>query len=133
LFYFVLGTDVALPFADKVSATTHNAAQAQTLHSRTRSNPLAGRCSGQFYAGLEFTVVPTLREFELLEREWDELITSSGHRHHVFQYRNWLHHWSWIFLGRLEELTIETGRRKGLLEMIWPLVRERRLGCRVLK
>jgi CelD/BcsL family acetyltransferase involved in cellulose biosynthesis len=79
-----------------------------------------------------FTLVRDRAAMNALEGEWNALFERSGKPHQVFQTFAWNWHWANAFLdektavGPNSQLAILTGRRKGQLVTVWPMV----LQCR---
>jgi CelD/BcsL family acetyltransferase involved in cellulose biosynthesis len=73
-------------------------------------------------------VIETPADFLALEGEWDALFARAALPHQVFQSHVVLRHWMRHYRDAGTGLSIVTARRAGRLVMVWPLVRERRLG-----
>lgn len=80
----------------------------------------------------DFALVAERSAFEALRAEWDELFARSGRPQQAFQTFDWLWRWANHYLDAGVELSIVVGRRQGRLALVWPLVRRRFLGLRML-
>jgi CelD/BcsL family acetyltransferase involved in cellulose biosynthesis len=78
-------------------------------------------------------VIDRLDAFLALREEWDALFERAARPHQVFQSHTVLRHWATHYLDARTRLSIVTLRREGRLVMIWPLVRQRRLGLDTLR
>jgi len=96
-------------------------------------------------AGREEPVVPAIEQairidivdgmaaFLALREEWDALFERAAGPHQVFQSHAVLRHWAAHYLDARTSLSIVTLRREGRLAMVWPLIRQRRLGLTTLR
>ena len=80
---------------------------------------------------LELAFVTHRAGFDVLETEWNALLEASTLPSQMFISFNWLWHWCNHYLSG-QSLSILTGRRDGRLVMVWPLVKRRVHGLRVL-
>jgi CelD/BcsL family acetyltransferase involved in cellulose biosynthesis len=85
---------------------------------------------------IKFDLVTDVGGFETLEPEWDALFATAGRPTQVFQTFAWNWHWCRHYLDRSPksrtQLAIVTGRLRGRLVLVWPLVLERVAGLRRL-
>lgn len=84
-------------------------------------------------APLAFAVIQSPAAFLALEAEWDGLFARCGRPHQVFQSHVVLRHWASHYLAAGDRLAILCARIEGRLAMVWPLVRQRRLGFSMLR
>lgn len=84
-------------------------------------------------ATVRIGVVEQLDVFLALRDEWDALFARAALPHQVFQSHVVLRHWAAHYLDAQTRLSIVTLRRDGRLVMVWPLVRQRRLGVETLR
>lgn len=82
---------------------------------------------------VELQIIDGMAGFLALEAEWDRLFDRAGRPHQLFQSHALLRHWARHYLGEGDRLVILCGRLEGRLAMVWPLVRQRRLGFRLLR
>jgi CelD/BcsL family acetyltransferase involved in cellulose biosynthesis len=92
-----------------------------------------GAAPGSADGGLRLALVERVDAFLDLREEWDALFARAGLPHQVFQSHAVLRHWVTHYLDRHTSLSIVTLRREGRLVMVWPLVRQRRLGIVTLR
>lgn len=78
-------------------------------------------------------IVEGLEEFLVLRAEWDGLFARAARPQQVFQSHVFLRHWARHYLDAQSRLSIVTLRLDGVLAMVWPLVRQRRLGIDTLR
>lgn len=78
-------------------------------------------------------VVDSIDAFMALREEWDALFERAAEPHQVFQSHTVLRHWAAHYLDDRTSLSIVTLRQEGRLVMVWPLVRQRRLGLDTLR
>ncbi len=71
--------------------------------------------------------------FLALREEWDALFERAAAPHQVFQSHAVLRHWAAHYLDERTSLSIVALRQEGRLAMVWPLVRQRRLGLDTLR
>jgi CelD/BcsL family acetyltransferase involved in cellulose biosynthesis len=83
-------------------------------------------------AARDFALVTEKSAFEAIGPEWRALFERSGQPHQVFQTFDWLWHWANHYLGDGAALAIVVGRREGRLALVWPFVRRRVFGLRIL-
>ncbi|MDQ6435730.1 GNAT family N-acetyltransferase [Mesorhizobium sp. LHD-90] len=88
------------------------------------------RAASRSYA---IEIVDTAAGFEALKPEWDALFSRAGLPQQVSQDHDFLRHWVRHYLDRSSALHIVVGRQDGVLAMVWPLVRRRRLGLVMLQ
>ncbi|MCH9807957.1 MAG: GNAT family N-acetyltransferase [Alphaproteobacteria bacterium] len=82
---------------------------------------------------LRFEVIGTVEEFDALRPEWDKLIAAVGNPNHVFLQHSWLSHWAHCFVSPDgPQLQVVVARADGRVAAIWPLVREKQFGMRIL-
>ena len=81
----------------------------------------------------DIRIVADRSAFDALEAPWSDLFDKVARPDQVFQSFNWLWHWANHFLDARVELALITGWRAGRLVMVWPLVRTRVAGVRVLR
>lgn len=96
--------------------------------------PQNQRAGSSMAQPLKFDLITERAQFDALETDWTALFAESGHSHQLFQSFNWNWHWCNHYLDKnsAHALSIVTARRNGHLVMVWPLVRERRIGMTVL-
>ena len=80
---------------------------------------------------LDYAIIESRTGFDALAAEWDALFQRAGRGTQLFQSHGWCWHWCNHYLrsanGRTS-LAIVTGRQKGRLALVWPMVATRRLG-----
>lgn len=81
----------------------------------------------------ELAIIDSTAGFLELQEEWDGLFARSGRPHQLFQSHVVLRHWLGHYLEEGDRLSIICARREGRLAMVWPLVRQRRLGFSILR
>ncbi|HEU0157690.1 MAG TPA: GNAT family N-acetyltransferase [Hyphomicrobiaceae bacterium] len=91
-----------------------------------------------FAALTTFAIVADRAGFDALEPEWNDLFARAGRDTHVFQTFNWNWHWANHYLSAAPKaakpaLAIVTGRRRGRLVLLWPLVIARHGGLSVVR
>jgi CelD/BcsL family acetyltransferase involved in cellulose biosynthesis len=83
-------------------------------------------------AACVFALVTERRAFDALGPEWSSLFERSGRPQQVFQTFEWLRHWADHYLDKATRLAVVTGRVRGRLVLVWPLVSRRKLGLTLL-
>lgn len=107
-----------------------------TLATRLPAAPLGVSHAGRAPvadATLRLGLVDDVEAFLALREEWDALFARAALPHQVFQSHVLLRHWATHYLDAQTRLSIVTLRRDGRLVMVWPLVRQRRLGIQTLR
>lgn len=89
--------------------------------------------AGPDSAALTAGIIEDLPAFLALREEWDALFARAGEPQQVFQSHVFLGHWARHYLDAQSRLSIVTLRRGGRLVMLWPLLRQRRLGIDMLR
>jgi CelD/BcsL family acetyltransferase involved in cellulose biosynthesis len=84
-------------------------------------------------ATLRIGLIEQVGAFLALREEWDELFERAALPHQVFQSHVVLRHWVAHYLDGQTRLSILTLRHENRLVMVWPLVRQRRLGLDTLR
>lgn len=84
-------------------------------------------------ATLRLGLIEQVDAFLALREEWDALFERAALPHQVFQSHVVLRHWAAHYLDAQTRLSIVTLRRGGRLVMVWPLVRQHRLGIMTLR
>lgn len=84
-------------------------------------------------ATLRIGLTDQVEAFLALREEWDDLFERAALPHQVFQSHVVLRHWVAHYLDSQTRLSIVTLRRENRLVMVWPLVRQRRLGVDTLR
>jgi CelD/BcsL family acetyltransferase involved in cellulose biosynthesis len=88
------------------------------------------RSAQQSSSGYKLAVTTSLREFHALEAEWNALFERAARPCQLFQSFAWLRHWADYYLDHRTRLCIVTGRVRGRLMLVWPLVIVRRAGLK---
>lgn len=129
---------VSIPFASRAARGT---AQSVPSASGPGSRPLAQAVQGLPAAAagtVTFDIVSTRAGFDALEADWCALFERAGRPTQAFQDYNWMWHWANHYLPPAADrsagstLAIVTGRRDGVLVLVWPLVKERHAGVTCL-
>jgi CelD/BcsL family acetyltransferase involved in cellulose biosynthesis len=81
---------------------------------------------------LDIAVITSRQGFAALREEWTALFERAAGPQQVFQNFVFLDHWARHYLDGRMTLSIVTGRRSGMLVMVWPLVRRRQVGVDTL-
>lgn len=84
-------------------------------------------------ATLRIGLIDQVEAFLALREEWDDLFERAALPHQVFQSHVVLRHWVAHYLDSQTRLSIVTLRRENRLVMVWPLVRQCRLGVDTLR
>ncbi len=83
-------------------------------------------------AEIRFETLTDPAAIDALGPEWTSLFRSCGRAQQVFQTFEWLTVWRSLYLRRGTSAAVVTGRDRGRLVVVWPLVIERRFGLRIL-
>ena len=83
-------------------------------------------------AAICWDTVTAAATIDALGAEWMALSRSCGRARQVFQTFEWLAVWRSLYLRDGTRAAVVTGRDRGRLVFVWPLVIERRFGLRIL-
>lgn len=100
---------------------------------QTAFDSASGNTKNRRDQALAIQIVDDLAGFLALKAEWDGLFTRYAAAHQVFQSHTVLRHWAAHYLTSDQALCIVTARQDDRLVMIWPLLRQRRLGFEILR
>jgi CelD/BcsL family acetyltransferase involved in cellulose biosynthesis len=98
-----------------------------------RAADQAGGAGSRLAQTVDLAIIDSPAEFLALQQEWDGLFARSGRPQQLFQSHVVLRHWVRHYLEEGDRLSIICARLDGRLAMVWPLVRQRRLGFSVLR
>lgn len=78
---------------------------------------------------LDYAIVSTRDGLDALATEWDALFARAGRGAQLFQTFAWCWHWCNHYLDGRQSLAVVTGRHKGRLVLVWPMVVTRVAGA----